>query len=65
MDRVLQSLRLGPHLVTVVEYPDDEGGSLVVLVIDGMVVTEPPLESVPTTDEVIRMYAAWRAGVDR
>lgn len=62
MDRVLQSHRLGPHKLAVVEYPDDEGGSLVVVMIDGMVVTEPPLESVPTADELMRMYAVWRAG---
>lgn len=62
MERVLQSHRLGPHRVAVVEYVDDEGGGLVVVMIDGVVVTEPPLESAPTADEIMRIYAVWRAG---
>lgn len=60
MHRVLQSLRLGPHHVDVVEYADDEGGGLAVVIIDGMVVTDP-LPTAPGTDELLGVYAGWKA----
>jgi hypothetical protein len=62
MDRVLQSHHLGPHRVDVVQYPDDEGGGYVVIVIDGAVVTEPPLERIPSVEELMRIYANWQQG---
>jgi len=62
MDRVLQSHHLGPHRVDVVQYPDDEGGGYVVVVIDGAVVTEPPLERIPSVEELMRIYANWQQG---
>jgi hypothetical protein len=61
MDRVLESHRFGPHRVDIVEFPDDESSGLVVVVVDGVVVTEPPLDSVPSMDEVMRIYARWRS----
>jgi hypothetical protein len=65
MDRVLQSHQIGPHRVDVMDYPDDEGGALVVVAIDGAVVTDPPLEAVPSADEIMRIYATWQKGPDR
>ena len=61
MDRVLESHALGPHRVDVVEYPDDEGGGLVAVLIDGVVVTDPPLDRAPTSDELMRIYAEWES----
>lgn len=40
----------------------DEGGSYVVVVIDGAQVTDPPLTSPPTFDELVHLYARWQAG---
>jgi hypothetical protein len=62
MDRVLESHHIGPHRVDVVQYPDDEGGGYVVVMIDGAVVTEPPLERMPSADELMRIYATWQQG---
>lgn len=62
MDRILESHTFGPHRVDVIEYPDDEASGLVVVAVDGVPVTDPPLEAIPTMDEVMRIYAAWQAG---
>jgi hypothetical protein len=61
MERVLESYMFGPHSVNVVEYPDDEGAGYAVVMIDGSVVTEPPLVSAPGFEEVVRIYADWQA----
>ncbi len=61
MERILQTLHLGPHQVDVVQLPDDEGGGLVAIVIDGTVVTEPLLDRIPSLDEVMSVYARWQA----
>ncbi|MCU0266018.1 MAG: hypothetical protein MUC45_07865 [Actinomycetia bacterium] len=62
MKRVLESHLFGPHRVDVVENLVDEGGSYVVVVIDGAQVTDPPLTSPPTFDELVHLYARWQAG---
>ena len=62
MDRVLQSHQFGPHRLDVVDYPDDEGGGLVLVLIDDIVVTDPPLPQEPTVDEIMHIYATWQAG---
>ena len=61
MDRILETHHFGPHRVDVVEFPDDEAAGLVVIAVDGVVVTDPPLDQPPTQDEVVRIYARWRA----
>ncbi|MCU0301580.1 MAG: hypothetical protein MUF35_08245 [Candidatus Nanopelagicales bacterium] len=61
MDRVLQTHTFGPHRVDVVEYPDDEGGGMVAVLIDDVMVTDPPLPGVPTMDDLMHIYATWRA----
>jgi hypothetical protein len=61
MDRILETHHFGPHRVDVIEFPDDEASGLVVIAVDGVVVTEPPLEGLPTEDEVVRTYARWKA----
>ena len=60
MDRILQSHQLGPHRVDIVETADDDGQETVLVIIDGMVVTEPPLTSVPDADEVMHIYSGWQ-----
>jgi hypothetical protein len=60
MERILQSHQLGPHRVDVVESLDDDGQEYVVVVIDGAVVTEPPLTAVPDVDELMHIYAGWQ-----
>jgi hypothetical protein len=65
MDRVLQSHTFGPHRLDVVEYPDDEGGGLVAVLIDGVVVTDPPLAGMPSMDDLVHIYAVWRERRDR
>lgn len=62
MAHVRESHRFGPHRVDVVEYPDDEGSAFFEVVIDGVIVTDPPLLLAPSLEEVVRVYAAWREG---
>lgn len=59
MDRVLESHRFGPHRVDVLEHADDEGTSYVVLV-DGAIVTDPPLGVPPRLEDVVRIYAQYQ-----
>jgi hypothetical protein len=61
MERILQTYRFGPHRVAVVEIADDDGTENVEVVVDGAVVTESPLSAVPSVDEVVHIYARWRA----
>jgi hypothetical protein len=60
MERILQSHQFGPHRVDIVDSLDDDGQEYVVLVIDGAVVTDPPLTAVPDMDEVMSIYADWQ-----
>jgi hypothetical protein len=60
MERVLESYEFGPHRVDVVEYPEDEGGGYVVVVADGIVLTEPPLTQQPSLEDVVRVYSRWQ-----
>ena len=57
--RILQSHQ-GPHRVDIVETVDDDGQESVLVIIDGMVVTEPPLTAVPGADEVMHIYSGWQ-----
>ncbi len=57
MDRILQTHEFGPHRVDVLERADDEGVSYVV-VVDGVVATDPPLPCPPRFEDVVRLYAA-------
>lgn len=59
MERILETHRFGPHRVDVLERADDEGTRNVVLV-DDAVVTDPPLEVPPTTEDIVRIYARSR-----
>lgn len=56
MNKVLETRRFGPHRVDVLEQVDDEATSYIV-VVDGAVVTDPPLEVPPTPEDVVRLYA--------
>ena len=60
MERILQSHQLGPHRLDVVESMDDDGQEYVLVVIDGAVVTDPPLTAVPKADEVMHIYSLWQ-----
>ncbi|MHB1595325.1 MAG: hypothetical protein ACYCU3_14205 [Streptosporangiaceae bacterium] len=59
MGKVLQTHRFGAHQVDVLEQFDDEGTSYLVLV-DHMIVTDPPLLAPPGFEEVVRIYARSR-----
>lgn len=60
MERIVESYTFGPHRVDVVQYPDDEGGGFVVVVADGMVITQTPLGDLPSLEDVVRAYAQWQ-----
>jgi len=56
MERILQTHDFGPHRVDVLERVDDEGTSYFVLV-DDVIVTDPPLSVHPRFEDVVRIYA--------
>ena len=56
MERLLQTHRFGPHRVDVVEHVNDDGTNYVVLV-DGVNVTDPPVEAPPRMEDIMRIYA--------
>jgi hypothetical protein len=55
VERILQTHRFGPHRVDVVEHAGEEGTTYVVLV-DGAIITDPPLEAPPRLEDVVRIY---------
>lgn len=58
MERILETHVFGPHQARILERADDEGTSWFVL-IDGVVITDPPLSCLPCLEDVVRLYAAW------
>ena len=56
MERILETHDFGPHRVDVLERADDEGTTYVVLV-DDVIVTDPPLPAPPRLEDVVRIYA--------
>jgi hypothetical protein len=56
MERILETHDFGPHRVDILERADDEGTSYVVLV-DDVIVTDPPLPAPPRLEDVVRIYA--------
>ncbi len=56
MDRIVESHGFGPHRVDILERADDEGTTYVVLV-DDVIVTDPPLSACPRFEDVVRIYA--------
>lgn len=56
MERLVQTHHFGPHRVDVVEHVNDIGTSYVV-VVDGAVATDPPLEVPPRMEDLVRIYA--------
>jgi hypothetical protein len=58
MERIIQTYRFGPHRVDVVEAADDEGVAGYLVLVDSMVVTDPPLAAVPDLEVVVRIYAS-------
>lgn len=65
MERVLESFDFGPHRVDVVEMPDDEGGAYSVVLADGIVLSESPLASMPSFEDVVRIYSRWQKSLPR
>ncbi len=57
MDRILQTHRFGPHRIDLVERADDDGATAYCVLVDGAVVTDPPLETIPGLEEIVRIYA--------
>lgn len=60
MERILQSLRVGPHRVDALEIADEQGGGYVMVLVDGAVAGEP-LDAPPTREELLALYARWQA----
>jgi len=56
VEKILQTHRFGPHRVDVLEQAGDEGTTYVV-VVDGAIITDPPLEVPPRLEDVVRIYA--------
>jgi hypothetical protein len=54
--RLLQTHRFGSHEIGVIEDADEEGTTYLVLV-DGAIVTDPPLQTPPRMEDVVRIYA--------
>lgn len=59
MARILQSHNFGEHQVDVLEHSDEEGTSYLVLV-DHVIVTDPPLTAEPTFEDTVRIYSRSR-----
>ncbi|MGE5135805.1 MAG: hypothetical protein ACM32E_23205 [Gemmatimonadota bacterium] len=57
MDTILQTLRFGAHRVDVLQRADDDGVTTYRVLVDGMVVTDPPLDSIPGDEDIVRIYA--------
>jgi hypothetical protein len=56
MEKILETHHFGPHRVDILELADDEGDAYLVLV-DEVVVTDPPLPARPRFEDVVRIYA--------
>ena len=56
VERHLETHEFGPHRADVLERADDEGTWYVVLV-DGVIATDPPLAACPRFEDVVRIYA--------
>ncbi len=59
MEKIVETHEFGPHRVDVLEHADDDGASYVVLV-DDVIVTDPPLPAPPRFEDVVRIYAMSR-----
>jgi hypothetical protein len=62
VDRILRTTRFGPHRVDLAEHADDDGTAAYRVLVDGMVVTDPPLDTIPSFEDMVRIYA--RSGDD-
>ena len=60
MDRILQTYRFGPHRVDLAEHADDDGTAVYQVVVDDIVVTDPPLDTIPRFEDIVRVYARSR-----
>jgi hypothetical protein len=57
VDRILQRYRFGPHRVDLAEDADDDGTAVHRVLVDAMMVTDPPLDTVPRFEDMVRIYA--------
>ncbi len=64
-DRILQTYRFGPHRVDLAERADDDGTAAYHVLVDGMVVTDPPLDTIPRFEDMVRIYAQFRDDIRR
>jgi hypothetical protein len=56
VDKILATHSFGPHQVHVLECADDEGITYSI-VVDGVVITDQPLQRPPGFEDVVRLYA--------
>jgi hypothetical protein len=57
MERIIQTYRFGPHRVDVVEAADDDGVAGYLVLVDDVVVTDPPLATMPDLELIVHVYA--------
>lgn len=57
VERILETHHFGPHRVDICEHAGDEDTMYVVLV-DDIVITDPPLQVPPRFEDVVRIYAS-------
>lgn len=60
MGRILQTYRFGPHQVELAEHAEDDGTAVYCVLVDDVVVTDPPLDSIPRFEDMVRIYARSR-----
>ena len=57
MDRILQTRRFGTHRVDLLERAEDDGATTYRVLVDDVMVTDPPLDSIPGFEDIVRIYA--------
>jgi hypothetical protein len=65
VDKILQTHWFGPHRVDLLERADDDGATAYCVLIDHVVVTDPPLESIPALEDIVRIYARSQQAASR
>jgi hypothetical protein len=57
VDTILRTLRFGTHRVDVLRRADDDGATTYRVLVDGVMITDPPLDSLPGDEDIVRIYA--------
>jgi len=57
LDRIIQTRRFGAHRVGLLESIEDDGAATYSVLVDDVVVTDPPLDRMPGFEDLVRIYA--------